>query len=1023
MKKLISTLLTVGFLIIATAVSAGYSLSSNPTTQGANVDPPNWGTNILTMTASLTGGNTLSISVSKTDGGTFNSSGTMFLRVEHPTTGSTSTTSSVSAGITQTVTFSSINLLSSWTYPRKYYAYYQSEQSGVPDGGWAWVGPITVYATGDIQINIMPTEAVNAGAKWETNIPGVGWTGPYNSGNTITGFPLGNGSIGIRFTDIAGWNTPAQTSVNVQVNQTATTTGTYTQTGTNCSQVTQIPTSECDALVALYDSTDGDNWTNKTGWKVTTTPCSWSGIRCTGGHVTQIYPDNNNLTGSLPSELNFLTALEYLSLKSNKLSGSIPNLTALKALKILWLTDNQLSGSIPDLSELSSLNTIYLENNRLSGGFPILSVSTQHLNLSSNQLSGNIPISLLTNLIYLHDTLDLSYNKLTASHAAVISFLSSKDSDWENTQTVPPTNVNATALSTDTIQVEWTPIAYTNDGGYYQVKYATTSGGPYTNVSSTTTNKSATSYDVTGLTPGTTYYFVVETFTPKHGSQQNDLTSILSTEASATTNSSFPALPMLAWGSLTQSGQAMPIGTLVTYVINGTELLGTIDVIELGQYGKRGLVGGDIMISQFTGKLTFRVNGVDVASANITPFASNPPACSSDANNITFAEGTNCRYDIVLPNPDCAQVIEIPQAECEVLVALYDSTDGPNWSDSPANNWKITNTPCSWMEVTCSGGHVTNISRVSRNLSGNLPDLSALTALVNFNLNANQVSGNIPDLTAFPALRFFNLGVNKLTGSIPDLSALTALEIFNLNANQVSGNIPDLSMLSSLRFLDLSINQLTGTIPKLSTLKALTDINLSGNKLSGNIPNLSTLINLKSLSLCSNQLTGNIPDLSNLVNLWAVDLCRNQLTGSIPDLSSLTKLISFNVPSNQLSGKIPDLSRLTALTSTNLGYNKFTDETAGTATAKDPDWKDTQTVPPTNLTAKALSDNTVQVTWTRITYTSDGGYYRIKYDTQSGEPYPNEVITENKKTASYNFTGLTAGTYYFVVETFTPKVV
>ena len=41
---------------------------------------------------------------------------------------------------------------------------------------------------------------------------------------------------------------------------------------------------------------------------------------------------------------------------------------------------------------------------------------------------------------------------------------------------------------------------------------------------------------------------------------------------------------------------------------------------------------------------------------------------------------------------DCVAVTEIPQVECEALVALYNSTDGPNWEDSPGNNWNVTNT-------------------------------------------------------------------------------------------------------------------------------------------------------------------------------------------------------------------------------------------------------------------------------------------------------------------------------------------
>ncbi len=35
---------------------------------------------------------------------------------------------------------------------------------------------------------------------------------------------------------------------------------------TDCNQVTEIPVSECQSLLELYNSTNGANWTNKTGW-------------------------------------------------------------------------------------------------------------------------------------------------------------------------------------------------------------------------------------------------------------------------------------------------------------------------------------------------------------------------------------------------------------------------------------------------------------------------------------------------------------------------------------------------------------------------------------------------------------------------------------------------------------------------------------------------------------------------------------------------------------------------------------
>ena len=47
-----------------------------------------------------------------------------------------------------------------------------------------------------------------------------------------------------------------------------------------CDTVTEIPTSECNALVALYNATGGGSWTVNADWLITSTPCSWFGVEC-----------------------------------------------------------------------------------------------------------------------------------------------------------------------------------------------------------------------------------------------------------------------------------------------------------------------------------------------------------------------------------------------------------------------------------------------------------------------------------------------------------------------------------------------------------------------------------------------------------------------------------------------------------------------------------------------------------------------------------------------------------------------
>ena len=73
-----------------------------------------------------------------------------------------------------------------------------------------------------------------------------------------------------------------------------------------------IPTAEREALVALYDSTNGAGWSNSTGWKTNSDPCTWYGVICSGGHVTYLTLSNNQLSGLIPAEIGNLTNLTYL---------------------------------------------------------------------------------------------------------------------------------------------------------------------------------------------------------------------------------------------------------------------------------------------------------------------------------------------------------------------------------------------------------------------------------------------------------------------------------------------------------------------------------------------------------------------------------------------------------------------------------------------------------------------------------------------------------------------------------------
>ena len=182
----------------------------------------------------------------------------------------------------------------------------------------------------------------------------------------------------------------------------------------------QIPEIEREALIALYNATNGAGWTDNSGWVTATegTECTWYGVGCVADQVQSLHLENNQLSGSIPPELGNLSKLWYLFMDRNQLTGSIPpELGNLSYLTNLYLNNNQLTGSIPP--ELGNTNldyTLYLANNQLTGSIPPELgnlVRLDRLYLQNNQLSGSIPPELgdITRLQWL----DLSANQLTGS--------------------------------------------------------------------------------------------------------------------------------------------------------------------------------------------------------------------------------------------------------------------------------------------------------------------------------------------------------------------------------------------------------------------------------------------------------------------------------------------------------------------------------------------------------------------------------------------------------------------------------
>ena len=230
-----------------------------------------------------------------------------------------------------------------------------------------------------------------------------------------------------------------------------------------------------------------------------------------------------------------------------------------------------------------------------------------------------------------------------------------------------------------------------------------------------------------------------------------------------------------------------------------------------------------------------------------------------------------------------------PVAEREALVAFYEATDGPNWTNN--ENW-LTNAPLSsWHGVhVASNGQVTQLDLGFNGLRGSFPAaIGDLTGLQYLNLNSNWgLSGPLPaEFFGLSSLQQLYLVTVGLAGPLP----------------------PEIGRLTELRTIELGRTGLGGPLPaELGNLVNLVTLRMADNDLIGPIPpELGKLTRLRSLVLWNNELTGEIPpELGNLERLERLDLDRNQLTGSIPgEFGKLGRLEVLWLNDNALTGDIP----------------------------------------------------------------------------------------------------------------------
>ncbi|XP_058076466.1 receptor-like protein EIX1 [Magnolia sinica] len=627
---------------------------------------------------------------------------------------------------------------------------------------------------------------------------------------------------------------------------------------------------------------------------------------------------------AIPDWLHELKNLKHLSLQDCMLTGPIPaaHLGGLSSLEELDLSRNQLNGNIPAaLGGLSSLLYLSLLGNQLNGNIPAslggLS-SLEELILSGNQYNGNIPAALggLSSLVYL----DLSMNQLNGNIPAALGGLSSLQ-----TLSLGENQLNGTIPTTlgQLSNLYWLDLSYNSlTGNVSESLFENLKKLMSLHLSSNSLvfvphSDWAPPFQLSYLDLGSCHLgprFPLWLRTQKY-------VGLL--DLSNTTISGI--IPTWFWDLTPQ---------LLKLKLSNNQIFGQLP----NPFKMQPWAIIDLSLNNFSGPIPCILNGARVLDLSNNQFSAPIPPnftstmqyleyFSAKGNQIngtipSFIEGMKSLIVLDLSRNNIGGIIPLSLGNCVALEAV-----------DLSNNRLLGEIPRSLGQLRrLRTMHLSNNS-----LSGKiLLSLKKSAGLETIDLGYNNFSGHISTWISksFPTLRILCLRSNKFTGNIPpQLLNLTSLQLLDVAQNCLSGSIPQsfenlMAMkneqkinhvlfhggIESSYYKENLLVSMKGLVFEYTrTVLLVTCMNLSRNNLSGEIPEGFTgLLGLRALNLSGNHLTGKIPDkIGKLALLESLDFSENQLSGTIPlSMSNLTFLSCLNLSFNNLWGKIPSGNQL-----------------------------------------------------------------------------------------------------------------
>ncbi|XP_030488704.2 leucine-rich repeat receptor-like protein kinase TDR [Cannabis sativa] len=534
--------------------------------------------------------------------------------------------------------------------------------------------------------------------------------------------------------------------------------------------------------------------------------CSWSGIKCHDKtpRITSLDLSHQNLTGTIPSEIRYLSSLTHLNLSRNSFSGPLQTaIFELTELRVLDISHNNFNSTFPPgISKLNFLRLFDAYSNSFTGPLPQDIVKLRYLeqlNFSGSYFNGSIPKSYgsFPRLKYLL----LAGNLLTGSIPPQLGFLS---------------------------QLEHLEIGYNQFSNGLPSELGLLSNLKYIDISNNTYISGPIAPQLGNLTKLETMLMFGNNLSGEIPASFGNL------KAMKILDLSFNKLSGSIPAELSKLKE-LTILSLSTNKLSGEipEGIGEFPNLDTLIIWNNSLTG---KIPQKLG-LSAKLTKVDLSTNSLEgPIPSN--ICNG-----------NKLVKLILFSNRLVNSLPDSLGNCTSLNRLR------------AQNNNLTGSiPYGLLSLP----NISFVDLSNNSLFGPIPEeLGNAEGIEHLNVSQNPLNSTLPDnIWNSTNLKIFSAISSKLLGKIPEFVGCRSMMKIELQDNMFQGNIPwDIGHCEKLLSLNLSLNSITGIIPwEISTLPSITNVDLSHNNLTGTIPsdfgNCSTL---STFNVAFNSLTGPIP--------------------------------------------------------------------------------------------------------------------------------------------------------------------